>query len=61
MYFPAVYSRRLHTRESGEFKRQNGMPAMKKPGLLPQGYGLAMRDALFTDRASGGRQGIRLP
>jgi hypothetical protein len=39
VHFPAVYSRRLHTRESGEFKRQNGMPAMKNPGLLPQGYG----------------------
>jgi hypothetical protein len=27
--FPEVNSRRLHTRENGEFKRQNGMPAMK--------------------------------
>src|SRR5438477_8135331 len=29
VHFLAVYSRRLHTRESDEFKRQNGMPAMK--------------------------------
>jgi len=34
---------------------------MKNPGLLPQGYGPAMRDSLFTERTSGGRQGGWLP
>ncbi|WP_206640117.1 hypothetical protein, partial [Mesorhizobium sp. M7A.F.Ca.CA.004.04.2.1] len=29
VHFPEVNSRRLHTRENREFKRQNGMAAMK--------------------------------